>query len=201
MKFDTLYNEQLTHEAQRKMMTMSVLALNLGTPEDSDDDHFVAETDMQNGEYTLAETKPDVARNVLITVTQVNSDDTMGLITVKGKDALGGDIEEVIAPNANTTKAGDLAFAEITSITGSGWAVSGSTNYDQIKIGTGVKLGLPLALASAASILVNIVANAVQTYTAAVGDPATVAETTVDAQSGTGTYDGSNSVVVLVSPE
>ena len=195
--------EQIKYENLRQMMLMFPLALNLGKPDAVDDDHFVANTDMKNGEYTLAETEPDVPRNVRVEVTKETENDTMGELLVKGKDILGNEIQEVIEPNNGDTssgvKEGDLAFAGIESITGSGWEED--TAADKIKIGFGNKLGLPLKLADTASILVNVVDNAVQTYTAAVDDPASVAGTTIDAQSGGGSYDGSNSVVVLVKPE
>ena len=200
--FQTAF-EQIKYENLRQMMLMFPLALNLGKPDAVDDDHFVANTDMKNGEYTLAETEPDVPRNVRVEVTKETANDTMGELLVKGKDILGNEIQEVIEPNNGDTssgvKEGDLAFAGIESITGSGWEENSAA--DKIKIGFGNKLGLPLKLADTASILVNVVDNAVQTYTAAVDDPASVAGTTIDAQSGNGSYDGSNSVVVLVKPE
>ncbi|MFP4588061.1 MAG: hypothetical protein ACLFMQ_01670 [Desulfohalobiaceae bacterium] len=196
---DKLQNE--TWQIRRDIYAMMAVVCDLGKPEASDDDKFVASTKMQNDEYTLANTKPDVPRNILVTVTQNTANDTMGELTVTGKDANDNEIEEVIEPNADSTKEGDLAFAEITSIVGSGWSASGTDEEDSIKIGTGNKLGLPIELSDKANILVNIVDNAIQTYTAAVSDPATLAGTTIDAQSGSGSYDGSNAVRVLVKPE
>ena len=193
----TLYN-QLTNEAAQELLKMSVVAFNLGKPAVLDDDLYVTSADMANGAYTLADTAPDMARNIRITITQQGSaNDTHGTVTIVGKDILGNDIEEVIEPDANTTTDGEKAFASISSITQAGWEMD--TTADKIKIGTGNAIGLPVALSTTDNILLCTLNRSVQSHTASVGDPGSVAETTVDASAGT--YNASKVMQVLVRPE
>lgn len=200
MDFKTLFDSE-THEGRRKAMQMGVVALNLGTPEAVDDDHFVEDGNMKNGAYTLAAKKPDVPRNLRVTVTKATGNDTMGKLTIKGKDFFGQAIEEEIVPNNGDTssgvKDGDLAFAEIESITGSGWVISAPGQNDQIKIGYGNKIGLPVALSTIDDVVLCLFDRAVQTHTAVVADPASVAGTTIDASAGT--YDGAKVMQALVA--
>ncbi len=196
-KYTELY-EQMTHQSQRDLLNMGVLSFNLGKPALEDDDNCVATTDMANGTYTIA-AQPDVARNLRVTITQQGGqNDTMGKLNIVGKDILGNVIEEEITPTVNTTTDGDKAFAEITSITQSGWVVSSASNFDQIKIGYHEKIGLPVALSSIDNVLLCLFHRAVDAATAAVGDPATVEETTLTVA---GTYNGARVMQVLVRPE
>ncbi len=194
-KYTELY-EQMTHQSQRDLLNMGVLSFNLGKPEVENDDNCVASTSMANGTYTIA-AQPDVARSVRVHITQQGgNDDTWGKLTIVGKDILGNDIEEEIAPAAVGNTDGDKAFAEITSITTSGWVVDNTA--DLIKIGYHEKIGLPVALSSIDNVLLILLERAVDPGVAAVGDPATVAETTVVAN---GANDGVRVMQVLVRPE
>lgn len=109
-------------------------------------DAYVTVQDMIVGEYTLASASPvhDFARNVTVTHDTVGATDTLGTIVVVGKDLAGDEIEETITVVADNTAEGELAFAEITSITGVGWAIN--TSEDQITVGYGDVVGLPITL-------------------------------------------------------
>jgi len=110
---------------------------------------------MKVGAYTLAKTAPDVgARNVTVTQTAVGTEDTNGTIVVVGKDLAGNTITETLTPDAGKTVAGTKAFAEITSITGVGWAVDASEGTkDKITVGFGALIGLPDKLSDTAQVL------------------------------------------------
>lgn len=120
----------------------------LGAPAVSDDDKLVTSTNMINGDYTLeANAGPDVPRNILVTVTAVDTADTPGTITVEGTDAQGNKISEVITPEAGTAVAGTKAFKTVTKVTGAGWKMDEEEEgNDTIKIGYGNELGLPFAV-------------------------------------------------------
>lgn len=130
-----------------------------GDLEAGDDDRFVVAVDMQKGAYTLAETampEPDVARKLLITVTQdaPGGDDTMGTLTIVGTDIADQPLTESIAPTANTTTTTANAFKTVTSITGADWARDGAAGTeDTIKIGTSEVIGLPDALTDTAQVV------------------------------------------------
>lgn len=126
-----------------------------GSPVVDDVDYYVASTNMKNGAYTLAKTAPDCgARNVTVTQTAGDTEDTNGTITVTGTNLAGEVISEVITPNAGETVAGAKAFASITSIVGAGWAIDAAegTN-DTITVGFGALIGLPDKLADTAQVL------------------------------------------------
>ena len=126
-----------------------------GSPALDDVDWYVVSADMKVGAYTLAHTAPDVgARNVTVTQTAVGTEDTNGTIVVVGKDLAGNTITETITPNDGETVAGTKAFAEITSITGAGWAVDAAEGTkDKITVGFGALIGLPDKLSDTAQVL------------------------------------------------
>ena len=126
-----------------------------GSPALDDVDWYVVSADMKVGAYTLAKTAPDVgARNVTVTQTATNTEDTNGTIVVVGKDLAGNTITETLTPNAGETVAGTKAFAEITSITGAGWEVDAAEGKaDKITVGFGALIGLPDKLTDTAQVL------------------------------------------------
>jgi len=132
-----------------------------GSPALDDNDYYVASTNMKNGAYTLAHSAPDVgARNVTVTQTAGDTEDTNGKITVTGTNLAGDTITEEITPNAGATVAGAKAFATITSIVGSGWVIDGAegTN-DTVVVGFGALIGLPDMLTDSAQVLAASVNN------------------------------------------
>ena len=139
-----------------------------GSPALDDVDWFVASVDMKVGAYTLAHTAPDVgARNVTVTQTATDTEDTNGTIVVVGKDLAGNEITETLTPNAGATVAGAKAFASITSITGVGWVIDGSEgSKDKITVGFGAIIGLPDKLTDSAQILAASLNNAVDAISA-----------------------------------
>lgn len=189
-----------THEHRRDALRYSVMALNLGAPAVEDTASIVADGDMKNGAYTIA-AQPDAPRTISMTVTKVTANDTMGKITFTGTDALDQAITEEVAPNNGDTSSGytetTKAFKTVNSITGSGWAISAGTDNDQIQLGYGKKIGLPIALSTINNVILCLLDRAVQAHTPAVGDPGSVAETVIDASAGT--YDGTKVMQVLVT--
>ncbi len=156
--------------------TNRVHLLNYGAIPATDDDYFVKETDMQNGEYTIAEHDTlNPARPLLITVAQDAGADTMGTLDIVGKNAAGEIIEEEVEPNTNSTKETDYAYSEIISITGKDWVASGEE--DQIEIGFADKMGAPIALSAETDALIYVENTTIKTWdNVSVGTPATVEE-------------------------
>lgn len=157
-----------------------------GSPALDDVDWYVVSADMKVGAYTLAKTAPDVgARNVTVTQTATNTEDTNGTIVVVGKDLAGDVITETLTPDAGKTVAGTKAFAEITSITGVGWAVDvAEGKADKITVGFGALIGLPDKLSDTAQVLAASLNNVKQATAPAVTVSATVLDlNTVDLDS------------------
>ena len=157
-----------------------------GSPVLDDADWYVASVDMKVGAYTLAKTAPDVgARNVTVTQTATNTEDTNGTIVVVGKDLAGNTITETLTPNAGETVAGTKAFAEITSITGAGWAVDAAEGKaDKITVGFGALIGLPDKLSDTAQVLAASLNNVKEANAPTVTVSATVlSQNTVDLSS------------------
>lgn len=125
-----------------------------GTLAVSDDDRFVASANMKVGAYTvITSAMPEVAvaRKLLITITAVTGNDTMGTLAIVGTDVAGNALSETIAPAAATTTETVNAFLTVTSITGAGWVIN--TGNDTIKIGTSESIGFPDKLADGAQVL------------------------------------------------
>jgi hypothetical protein len=84
--------------------------------------------------------QPDVPRNLTV---KGNDANVTGNVTITGLDAVGNEISEVIALNAANVVQGVKAFAEVTLITLPDYNVA---NTERVRVGTGAKLGLPVAL-------------------------------------------------------
>lgn len=174
----------------------------------ADVDRFVTSTNMKVGAYTLAQTTPTdgLARNVTVTVTAGATADTMGTVTVVGKNLLDETITETITPVAGSTVAGTKAFKSITSVTGAGWAIDGveGTN-DTITVGFGNLIGLPFKLRQTSDVVAILGGTSVVGVAAAAAALSTaggvegdddIADSTIDA-SGI-TFDGAKDVVAIV---
>lgn len=152
--FNTNWARQAQTDAAGSIKTtlLSVVKYAPGAMSTADVDYYVTSTNMKVGAYTLAQTAPARgARNVTVTQTAVDAEDTNGTIDVVGTDLAGNTISETITPNAGATVAGTKAFATITSITGVGWVI-GAGN-DTITVGFGDVIGLPDLLSSTAQVI------------------------------------------------
>lgn len=121
----------------------AIAEIALGSPVVDDVDRIVTSANMKVGAYTIA-AQPDVARNITVTQTAVDAEDTNGTIVVVGTDIAGNAITETITPNAGATVAGAKAFKTVTSVTGAGWIIGGGN--DTITVGVGSLIGLPMSL-------------------------------------------------------
>lgn len=118
----------------------------------ADVDYFVVSANMKVGAYTMAHTSMPVgARNVTVSQTAVDAEDTNGTIVVVGTDLAGAALTETITPNGGATVAGTKAFATVTSVTGAGWVIGGGN--DTITVGFGDVIGLPDKLSDTAQVL------------------------------------------------
>jgi len=100
----------------------------------------VANGAMKNAAYTLTATltmpEAGTARQLTLThVTVAAGTDTLGTVTVVGKNLAGETITEVITPVADSLVAGTKWFKSVTTVTGAGWTAVGGT--DTIVIGCG----------------------------------------------------------------
>lgn len=121
----------------------SILEFSLGSPVVDDVDRIVTSANMKVGAYTIA-AQPDVPRNITVTQTAVDAEDTNGTVVIVGTDIAGNVITETLTPNAGATVAGAKAFKTITSVTGAGWVIGGGN--DTITVGVGSLIGLPYLL-------------------------------------------------------
>lgn len=116
---------------------------------------YFASAAMHNGAYAVLNSGlpgDGLAHNVSITVTRVDTADTMGILTVTGIDLEGKIITENITPVDNTKAVGAKAFKQVTSLVGSGWAQGGS-GADTCVIGFDEIVGIPDYIAEDADIL------------------------------------------------
>jgi len=182
----------------------NVFAANLGTPALADVDRFVVSTDMIVGDYTVANaSSPDgLARNVTVTQTAGDTEDTNGTIVVTGTNVLGQPITETLTPNAGATVAGTKAFKTVTSVEGVGWAIDGvEGTEDTITVGFGGLIGLPAALwthprlTASTQVFLCLLAGAIQAATVA-WDADEIEKNTIDASAGT--FNGSKALVALI---
>jgi hypothetical protein len=95
---------------------------------------------MKNAAYTLSNTVPPevgTARQITLTHATVGAvADTLGHVTVVGKNLAGETITEVLTPTADTLITGSEWFASVATITGAGWTRNaGAGSEDTIIVG------------------------------------------------------------------
>lgn len=128
---------------------------------------YVASTDMKVGAYTIANATPPTAgaRKVTIAHTTVAAGtDTLGTITIVGKNLAGQTITEVMTPVADSTATSSAFFASVTSATGAGWVIAGGN--DTIVIGCAAAA----AVADSSGILHSVVVNTTAAGTVILAD-------------------------------
>ncbi len=124
----------------------TILEFALGSPVVDDVKRIVTSTDMKVGAYAIA-AQPDVPRNITVTQTAGDTEDTNGTIVIVGTDIAGNAITETLTPNAGETVAGAKAFKTVTSVTGVGWVIDAvEKTKDTITVGVGSLIGLPYLL-------------------------------------------------------
>lgn len=115
----------------------------LGSPALGATDDILGDTALANGETTEVSAfdgQPDVARNLTVTGNDAN---VSGDVVIEGLNEGGETITETIAANGANTVVGNKAFAEVSAVT---LPAYDTANTERIRVGTGAKLGLPLAL-------------------------------------------------------
>jgi hypothetical protein len=151
--FNTNWKRQAQSDvAGIKNSLQSVVKYDPGAMAAADTNYYVESANMKVGAYTLAHTSPARgARNITVTQTAVDAEDTNGTILVTGTDLAGATITETITPNAGATVAGTKAFKTVTSIVGAGWVIGGGN--DTIIVGFGDVIGLPDKLSDTAQVV------------------------------------------------
>lgn len=113
---------------------------NLVAANAADDDRFLVSVDMKVGAYTLDQTTigSQGAKHVMVTHTATNTADTLGTVTIVGRDLAGQTITEVITPVSGQAVEGTKWFRSLISATGDGWVIDGEEGAeDKIEIGFG----------------------------------------------------------------
>lgn len=106
---------------------------------------LVANVNLTNTTLTkVANTLPDVPRNVQVKVVDTTPSITKGRVTVNGKDINGNTIAEIFDFTGAGTKQGAKIFSLITSVVTSGFATLGGDGDEKIECGFGNIYGLPL---------------------------------------------------------
>ena len=140
---------------------------NLAAANAADADRFLLSVAMKVGAYTLDETTIGTqgARHVTLTHTTVAAGtDTLGTVTIVGRDLSGQTISEVLTPVADSTITSAKWFVGLASATGAGWVIAGGN--DTITIG----YGADIAVLEGAGRLHAIVVNATAASTIIVAD-------------------------------
>lgn len=126
--------------------------IHLGAPIAATAIYIAEAVDWANGALAIAH-QPDVPRNITIALTDANNSCT-GTITVVGTDMSGRAVSETMAPDgAGNGKAltGTKIFKTITSITITD-AAGTEAGVDQVSVGQGTVIGVPVDLAAAAEV-------------------------------------------------
>lgn len=113
------------------------------------DDHagYDAAAEEDGGDLTLAAIASRVVmpRNLVVTITDANASITGGYVTVFGIDANGEPVKEVFTAVGGTqTITGNVAFAQVTRAVVWGFTGTVTAADDNVKIGVGNKIGLPM---------------------------------------------------------
>jgi hypothetical protein len=100
---------------------------------------IVTSTNMIVGAYTIANASPVWSGGALITITHTTATgaDTLGTITIVGKDLAGQTISETITPVADSLVSGAKIFRSVTSATGAGWVINGGNDTIVIGVAAG----------------------------------------------------------------
>jgi len=129
-----------THELTPEYAT---ILHSLGIPAAPDDDAILSEVNLTNTTFT-PDHQPDVARCIVVTITDTTPSITEGTVTISGTDINGDNLTVAIDCSSG---AGDYvtakAFASITSIVASDFATLGGSGDETIKVGTTNVFGLP----------------------------------------------------------
>lgn len=164
---------------QQRVLFENVVAFHLGSPSASSTSSLRAAASHAGGALTLiaAGQTFDFPRNLQITSSGNESGVTY---TVTGRDEYGVTVvENITGPNATTVQ-GNKAFKSITSVSASG------ASAGNVSLGPGNRLGFPVFVPGAGSIVREILDNAVATAgTLAAGATGTATATTGDVR---GTY-------------
>lgn len=108
---------------------------------------------------TTGITQPDFPRIVTI---KGNASGNSGNVVITGTDIAGAVLTETIALNAATEVLGTKAFKTVVSI---GLPAEVHAGTDTVSIGVGNKIGMPIAIPNAGSVLVKTFDNAVDSST------------------------------------
>lgn len=100
---------------------------------------------LANADHTVA-AQPDVPRNMIVTIVDTTGSIVAGDIDIFGKDVHGDDVSENFDISAGAgTYVGSVAFAYVERVTGSGITVLDGGGDETCSVGSGTKIGLPLA--------------------------------------------------------
>ena len=124
----------------------------LGAPVLADADRIVTTVDWDDGTLSIA-AQPDVPRNITATLTDADNS-TSGLVTITGTDIAGRVVTEAMAPNGaggGKTLVGTKIFKTITSVVIT--ESTGSGDDDELVVGVGNVIGVPVDLADDAEIV------------------------------------------------
>jgi hypothetical protein len=167
----------------------------LGQPVIADIDRIVVTVDWADGTLSLA-AQPDCPRNITIALTDADNSVT-GLITVIGEDPDGQAVVETMAPDGlggGKTLTGSKVFAKVTSVVISNTGGAPTTD-DEVVVGVGVKIGLPMNILAAADVRHVYLGG---TRIASPNITTGASTSTVDASAGT--YNGTKVLQAFVQP-
>lgn len=136
---------------------------NLAAANAASADRFLNSVDMKVGAYTLDETTIGTqgARHVTVTVTTVDTADTLGTVVITGTDLSGQTISETVTPVAGSAVPTTKWFRTVTSATGVGWVIDGvEGSEDTITIGYGADICVVDGAGRLEAIVVNTTAAA-----------------------------------------
>lgn len=185
-------DEKLTLERQ---VAGSVFCY-LGTPVLADADRISVAADWADGARVIA-AQPDVPRNLTALLVDANASILTGVLTITGVDAQGRPVTEVmtVAAGVGLALLGTKIFARVDSavITDTTGAVDAGA--DQLVIGVGNVIGLPMDIERAAEVMFAYLGGALVTPTAVA-----VGVSTSGVNNSGAVYDGAKLMAAIVQP-
>jgi hypothetical protein len=174
---------------------VGVINAYLGRPIVATTNHISVLADWADGPRVIAN-QPDVPRNLTALLVDANASILTGVLSIAGVDAQGRAVIETmtVAAGVGLAFTGTKIFARVDSATISGTTGAVDAGVDQLIIGVGTLIGLPVDIERAAEVLHAYLDVKVAVPVIQVG----VSKSAVDVSAAT--YDGAKTMWAIVPP-
>lgn len=178
-------------------LTVGCISCFMGAPLLADVDRIVTAVDWGDGALTIA-AQPATPCNITAVLTDANDSVTAGILTITGVDPMGRTVVETLDLTDGKTLTGTKIFASVTSAVISGTAGTVAAGTDQVTVGVGNVIGLPMDLTSDDEVMAVWFDNTFVPIASL--DAIATGESTSGINYSSGTYDGTKLMWCMVRP-